>query len=52
MLSFKYGMDMDALLYFWIGHIHCSHTLGKYGCYIPIEDNKTNVDRTFVFPLG
>ena len=22
------------------------------GCYTPIEDNKTNVDRTFVFPLG
>ena len=28
------------------------YTLGKKGCYIPIEDNKTNVDRTFVFPLG
>ena len=28
------------------------HTLGKKGCYTPIEDNKTNVDRTFVFPLG
>ena len=22
------------------------------GCYTPIEDNETNVDRTFVFPLG
>ena len=27
-------------------------TLGKKGCYTPIEENKTNVDRTFVFPLG
>ena len=26
--------------------------LAKKGCYTPIEDNKTNVDRTFVFPLG
>ena len=29
-----------------------NYTLGKKGCYTPIEDNKTNVDRTFVFPLG
>ena len=29
-----------------------SYTLGKKGFYTPIEDNKTNVDRTFVFPLG
>ena len=29
-----------------------NYTLGKKGCYNPIEDNKTNVDRTFVFPLG
>ena len=29
-----------------------SYTLGKKGCYTPIEDNKTNVDWTFVFPLG
>ena len=28
------------------------YTLGKKGCYTPIEDNETNVDRTFVFPLG
>ena len=28
------------------------YTLGKKGCYTPTEDNKTNVDRTFVFPLG
>ena len=28
------------------------YTLGKKGCHTPIEDNKTNVDRTFVFPLG
>ena len=28
------------------------YTLGKKGCYTPIEDNKTNVDRTFGFPLG
>ena len=28
------------------------YTLGKKGCYTPIKDNKTNVDRTFVFPLG
>ena len=28
------------------------YTLGKKGCYSPIENNKTNVDRTFVFPLG
>ena len=28
------------------------YTLGKKGCYTPIEDIKTNVDRTFVFPLG
>ena len=28
------------------------YTPGKKGCYTPIEDNKTNVDRTFVFPLG
>ena len=33
-------------LYSWL------YTLGKKGCYTPIEDNKTNVDRTFVFPLG
>ena len=26
--------------------------LAKKGCYTPIEDHKTNVDRTFVFPLG
>ena len=25
------------------------YTLGKKGCYTPIEDNKTNVDRTVVF---
>ena len=35
---------------------YCLHfvlyTLGKKGCYTPIEDNKTNVDRTFVLPLG
>ena len=30
----------------------CKYTLGKKGCYTPIEDNKSNVDRTFVFPLG
>ena len=29
-----------------------SYTLGKKGCYTPIEDNKSNVDRTFVFPFG
>ena len=29
-----------------------SYTLDKKGCYTRIEDNKTNVDRTFVFPLG
>ena len=29
-----------------------TYTLGKKGCYTPIEDNKTNVDRAFVFPLG
>ena len=28
------------------------YTFGKKGCYTGIEDNKTNVDRTFVFPLG
>ena len=28
------------------------YILGKKGCYTPIEDNKTNVDRTFVFLLG
>ena len=28
------------------------YTFAKTGCYTPIEDNKTNVDRTFVFPLG
>ena len=28
------------------------YTLGKKGCYTPIEDNKTHVDRAFVFPLG
>ena len=33
-------------------NIHLYYTLGKKGCYTPIEDNKTNVDRTFVFPLG
>ena len=33
-------------------HWKQNHTLGKKGCYTPIEDNKTNVDRTFVFPLG
>ena len=29
----------------------CDHIHDK-GCYTPIEDNQTNVDRTFVFPLG
>ena len=28
------------------------YILGKKCCYTPIEDNKTNVDRTFVFPYG
>ena len=28
------------------------YTLGKKGCYTRIEDNRTNVDRKFVFPLG
>ena len=42
---------------FWNHNIHANvcktiYTLGKKGCYTPIEDNKTNVDRTFVFPLG
>ena len=32
--------------------VDTTYTLGKKGCYTPIEDNKTNVDRTFVFPLG
>ena len=34
------------------GETSSSYTFGKKGCYTPIEDNKTNVDRTFVFPLG
>ena len=33
-------------------HSTTTYTLGKKGCYTPIEDNKTNLDRTFVFPLG
>ena len=37
---------------FFRGNQGPSYTLGKKGCYTPIEDNKTNVDRTFVFPLG
>ena len=37
-------------IYMYI-HIYI-YTLGKKVCYTPIEDNKTNVDRTFVFPLG
>ena len=36
----------------WNRFILRIYTLGKKGCYIPIEDNKTNVDQTFVFPLG
>ena len=28
--------------------LETTYTLGKKGCYTPIEDNKTNVDRTFV----
>ena len=26
----------------------CWYTLGKKGCYTPMEDNKTNVDRTWI----
>ena len=37
----------DGVYFTWV-----KYTLGKKGCYTPIEDNKTNVDRTFVFPLG
>ena len=33
-------------------YIYIYTLLAKKGCYTPIEDNKTNVDRTFVFPLG
>ena len=32
--------------------LELKYTLGKKGCYTPIEGNKTNVDRTFLFPLG
>ena len=35
-----------------VTNLESIYTLGKKGCYTPIEDNKTNVDRTFVFPLG
>ena len=38
-----------------LSHLFCTqgmYTLGKKGCYTPTEDNKTNVDQTFVFPLG
>ena len=34
------------------GEFFSYYTRGKKGCYTPIEHNKTNVDRTFVFPLA
>ena len=34
-----------------LGWAHILHPWQK-NCYTSIEDNKTNVDRTFVFPLG
>ena len=48
-------IDHTVLLFVsfqWLLRKLLIYTLGKKGCYTPIEDNKTNVDRTFVFPLG
>ena len=42
---------MKSNIFFKVIH-NLYYTLGKKGCYTPIEDNKTNVDRTFVFPPG
>ena len=39
-------------VYIYMNIYMYTYTLGKKGCYTPIEDNKTNVDRIFVFPLG
>ena len=36
----------------YVSCINIYTLLAKKGWYTPIEDNKTNVDRTFVFPLG
>ena len=46
----SYRAHTEPLLY--ANRILTVYTLGKKGCYTPIEDNKTNLDRTFVFPLG
>ena len=48
---FKIGLVQSYTLF---SSVECGgwYTRGKKGCYTPIEDNKTNVDRTFVFPLG
>ena len=59
-IDMKYAADYyDGLMRKSFSPIHWSYmrhnaiyTLGKKGCYTPIEDNKTNVDHTFVFPLG
>ena len=45
-----WSSNNDSNLYVY--YVADIYTLGKKGCYTPIEDNKTNVDRTFVFPLG
>ena len=46
------NMYFTITLTYWPQPSAPLYTLGKKGCYTPIEDNKTNVDRTFVFPLG
>ena len=43
---------LDKKAHSWLKRVTMKYTLGKKGCYTPIEDNRTNVDRTFVFPLG
>ena len=58
-----WAMDISFIHLYWTEpHEHTTayivrystniYTLGKKGCYTPIEHNKTNVDRTFLFPLG
>ena len=52
----QYRVDINptptSLRHAWLSWLFLTYTLCKKGCYTPIEDNKTNVDQIFVFPLG